>query len=154
MVKSYGFVVPDDKRYGDVLLHMTCLQKSGCSTMVYEGATVTLEAKMFTKGLQAVEVITVDLSTAAPRNAILPGTLPVVASEIFGPERAWCKSFNSRRGFGFLVLEQNAGKGDVFAHAVVLRHCGWKRLLTEGEWVVVSYGRSAKGLVATQITPC
>lgn len=63
-VKGFGFVSPDDNS-GDVFLHLSCLRQAGYES-IEEGATVTLEVARRPKGMQAIRVLNVDMSTASP----------------------------------------------------------------------------------------
>jgi CspA family cold shock protein len=66
-VKGFGFVSPDDNS-GDVFLHLSCLRQAGYES-IEEGATLMLEVAKRPKGMQAVRVLSVDTSTAAPSGA-------------------------------------------------------------------------------------
>ena len=61
-VKGYGFMVPDDES-GDILLHFSVLREVGRRS-VPEGTTVSCKAVARDRGRQAVEVTSLDLSTA------------------------------------------------------------------------------------------
>lgn len=63
-VKGFGFVSPDDNS-GDVFLHLSCLRQAGYES-IEEGSTLVLEVARRPKGMQAVRVLSVDTSTAAP----------------------------------------------------------------------------------------
>jgi CspA family cold shock protein len=63
-VKGFGFVSPDDNS-GDIFLHLSCLRQAGYES-IDEGATLLLEVAKRPKGMQAVRVLSVDTSTAAP----------------------------------------------------------------------------------------
>lgn len=63
-VKGFGFVSPDDNS-GDVFLHLSCLRQAGYES-IEEGSTLLLEVARRPKGMQAVRVLSVDTSTAAP----------------------------------------------------------------------------------------
>jgi CspA family cold shock protein len=66
-VKGFGFVSPDDNS-GDVFLHLSCLRQAGYES-IEEGSTLLLEVAKRPKGMQAVRVLSVDTSTAAPSGA-------------------------------------------------------------------------------------
>ena len=64
MSKGFGFVTPIDGG-GDVFVHLSALRQGGFDS-VEEGATVSCRVVEGPKGLQAVEIIEIDRSTAAP----------------------------------------------------------------------------------------
>ncbi|MFN4277759.1 MAG: cold-shock protein [Ferrovibrio sp.] len=70
-VKGFGFVSPDDNS-GDVFLHLSCLRQAGHES-IEEGTTVMLEVARRPKGMQAIRVLSVDTSTAAPSAGRGPG---------------------------------------------------------------------------------
>lgn len=143
--KGYGFIVPDGGG-SDVLVHVTCLRRDGFSTAM-EGARIVCEAVQRAKGLQAVRVISLDMSTAV--QAPPP---PVRVRANVAPhgdfEPAVVKWFNRMRGFGF--LSQGEGKPDIFVHMETLRQQGFTEL-HPGQSVLVRYGDSPKGLMATEV---
>jgi cold shock CspA family protein len=61
--KGYGFIVGDNDRCGDILLHATALRRDGYQT-AYEGARIVCDAVFRGKGFQALRVRSVDNSTA------------------------------------------------------------------------------------------
>lgn len=143
--KGYGFIVPDGGG-ADVLVHVTCLRRDGFSTAT-EGARIVCEAARRAKGLQAVRVISLDMSTAT-----YPPAAPVRVRESVSPhgdfEPAVVKWFNRMRGFGF--LSQGAHAPDIFVHMETLRQHGLGEL-RPGQTVLVRYGDSPKGLMATEV---
>ncbi len=66
-VKGFGFVSPIDDS-GDIFLHLSCLRQAGYETLD-EGVTLVLEVVRRPKGMQAVRILSVDTSTAAPSGA-------------------------------------------------------------------------------------
>src|SRR5215472_16709846 len=67
--KGYGFVIPDDPgqtEMHDVLLHVSTLRNAG-RDYACEGSLVVCDAVRRAKGWQVAELISVDESTATPR---------------------------------------------------------------------------------------
>jgi CspA family cold shock protein len=147
--KGFGFIVPDEAGYPDVLLHVTCLRRDGYQT-AQEGSRIICEAVRGAKGLQAFRIINMDESTA-----VHPSQLPssvemptVIATSGF--ERAIVKWFNRVKGFGFLTLGE--GTPDIFVHMETLRRYGFAEL-RPGQVVLVRYGDSGRGMMAAEIRP-
>lgn len=146
--KGFGFIVPDDSSFSDVLLHVTCLRRDGFQT-AQEGARIVCEAVNRSKGLQAFRVLSMDESTAVHPSQLPASEGPqVVATSGF--ERAIVKWFNRVKGFGFLTLGE--GTPDIFVHMETLRRYGFAEL-RPGQVVLVRYGEGDKGLMAAEIRP-
>lgn len=103
------------------------------------------------KGLQALQVIRMDNSTAVALSENGDGhdhnmAQHVVASGDF--ERASVKWFNRAKGYGFIT--QGEGKADIFIHMETLRHNGMRELVP-GQRVQIRYGQGPKGLMVAEI---
>jgi cold shock protein len=144
--KGYGFILADDPQFGDILLHITSLRRDGHAAAP-EGATVRCEIKRGERGWQVFRIIELDVSTAEPAGA--PRTHSVVEPES-GFERGVVKWFNRTKGFGFLT--RGEGTEDIFVHMETLRRHGITEL-RPGQTVIMRYGRSGKGLMASEVRP-
>ena len=123
--KGYGFVTLDDG--GDAFCHASALQSAGHSE-VPQGATIVCDLTDSPRGLQVVNIHSVDLSTAeapaprGPRRDFGGGrgfrdngpSGPMVEGKI--------KFFNDQKGFGFVMPD--SGSGDIYLHASALRRSG------------------------------
>lgn len=146
--KGYGFIVPDIAGVPDILLHVTVMRRDGFHTAL-EGARVVCMVKQGERGLQCIQVKSIDLSTAVHPSE-LPARTHIVVTPESGLERAIVKWFNREKGFGFLT--RGEGTEDIFIHMETLRRFGLAEL-RPGQVVLVRYGRGEKGLMAAEIHP-
>ena len=154
--RGFGFIVPDDLETGDVLIHFSVLREHGRRTLP-EGARVACEVALGGRGLQAVRLVSYDLSTAlVPEVEVRqpPKRSRAVSPELVeqaGPfEAVSVKWFNRPKGYGFLLRSDDAA--DIFVHMETLRRFGLTEL-RPGQVVLVRFGDGDKGLMAAEIHP-
>lgn len=147
-VKGFGFIVADDGVGGDILLHANVLRNYGQGS-VADGTAITVTVQQTQRGVQAVEVLNIEVPTAV---ALPPGeetggaTADEIAARPVEPSRV--KWFDKAKGFGFANVFGRAE--DVFIHIEVLRASGFADL-TAGEAVGLRIVEGKRGRMAVQV---
>lgn len=126
VTRGFGFLVADDPGIGDILVHFSVLQPHGRRSLP-EGARVDCLAVRRDRGLQASEILSIDLSRAIepPIRPRQNGDRidPTALVDSAGPfESVTVKWFNRLKGYGFLVRDGDSA--DIFVHMETLRRAG------------------------------
>lgn len=123
VTRGFGFLVADDPEAGDILIHFSVLQPHGRRSLP-EGARVECTVVRRERGLQAREILSIDLTDAIepPKARTSAGDrgdrLKLI--EEAGPfEPVTVKWFNRLKGYGFLVRDGDSA--DIFVHMETLR---------------------------------
>lgn len=145
--KGFGFIVSDESE-SDILLHANVLRNYGQNS-VADGATIAVRVQQSPRGVQAVEVVSVQ----APAGGVVPladeGSL-ITAEEVAALplEPARVKWFDKAKGFGFANVFGN--NDDVFIHVEVLRMSGFADLQA-GEAICLRIIQGKRGRMAVQV---
>lgn len=146
-VKGFGFIVSEETN-ADILLHANVLRNYGQSS-VADGAAITVLAQQTQRGVQAVEVLKIDV----PQSAFFPlgeegseSTPEELAALPLEPARV--KWFDKGKGFGFANVFSRSE--DVFVHIEVVRHSGFADLQA-GEAICLRIVNGKRGRMAVQV---
>jgi cold shock protein len=151
--KGFGFVTGQNGE-GDILVHFSVLREHGRRS-VPEGATVSLIATRCERGLQARQILAIDLTTAtgpdpelARRRAMVRTDPALLAAG--PPVPVTVKWFNRLKGYGFVT--RDGEPGDVFVHMETVRQGGLAELAPD-QRLFARVAVSDRGAMAIAILP-
>lgn len=145
--KGFGFVVVDAGG-PDILLHANVLRNFGQSS-VADGARIEIVAQSTRRGMQAVEVLSIEPPSGdeGGGEVLAEDSVDVDAADPLEPARV--KWFDKGKGFGFANAFGNPE--DIFIHVEVLRRSGFSDL-QPGEAIGVRAIDGTRGRMAVLVT--
>lgn len=145
--KGFGFVVSEDCDV-DILLHANVLRNFGQSS-VADGAAIALRTQRTQRGVQAVEVLSIEPPEGATLS-LQEDSQGLIGAEVLAlpVEPARVKWYDKGKGFGFANVFGRSE--DVFIHVEVLRVSGLADL-DSGEAVALRIVDGKRGRMAVQV---
>lgn len=153
--RGFGFIVSDQVD-GDILVHFSVLKEHDRRSLP-EGAVVECVVVAQQRGLQARQILSIDLSQAVvpelsrPSGADGQRTDPAALLDEAGPfEQVRVKWFNRLKGYGFLVRADD--DQDIFVHMETVRRGGLADLVPD-QALRARIAKGRKGPLAVEVEP-
>lgn len=157
-VKGYGFLV-SELTGADILIHYNLLAAVERKSLP-EGASVTALVRQAPRGLQAVALSDLDLSTASMTDSPVPaarrrdaGDRPdrSALADAAGPfEPVTVRWFNRTKGYGFILCAD--GITQAFVHVETVRRGGFEILEAE-QPLAARVAHGPKGALVVEVAP-
>lgn len=153
--RGFGFIVSDQVE-GDILVHFSVLKDHDRRSLP-EGAVVECVVVAQQRGLQARQILSIDLSQAVVPELARPSggdgerTDPAALLDEAGPfEQVRVKWFNRLKGYGFLVRADE--DQDIFVHMETVRRGGLADLVPD-QTLRARIAKGRKGPLAVEVEP-
>ena len=136
--KGYGFVsIGGD----EIFIHRSVLERFGLA-FLHSGDKLTIVVATNHDGPAITDIHSVEREAPAS----LPSDTALRENEL----RGTVKFFNPMKGYGFIEVEGDSSKSDVFIHSRTLQACGL-RTIAEGQAILLFVSDDGKGPQATDV---
>lgn len=135
---GYGFVSIDGD---EIFIHRSVLERFGLN-FLHSGDELTMDIATNDDGPAIMEIHGIVRS--------MPDSLPIDTELRENEVRGVVKFFNPLKGYGFIEVEDDESKADVFIHSRTLQACGIRNI-AEGQSLLLCISDDGKGPQATEV---
>lgn len=136
--RGYGFVSIDGD---EIFIHRSVLERFGLN-FLHSGDELLMDIATNDDGAAIMEIHSVTRT--------MPDSLPVDTELRENEVRGVVKFFNAQKGYGFIEVEDDDSKSDVFIHSRTLQACGIRNI-AEGQSLLLCISDDGKGPQATDV---